>query len=334
MMSKSEPTLQCLVQDFFVHYLSAQKNVSSRTIESYRDAIKLFLKFISSEKNTKVCNLALEDITTDSILDFLNYLEEVRGNHPRSRNARLAVIKSFFNYISIRCPSHLDRIRKILSIPRKKYDTPIMTYLERDEMETIMDSFDKDSFSGMRDFVLFTFMYNTGARLSEAINVTRADIDFNKSGTVLIHGKGRKQRKMPLWKSTVKLLKNWINSGHIEDCDYIFPNRKGECLTRSAVEGRLKIAVKAASKVDTGLIRKNITPHTIRHTTAMHLLQAGVDITIIALWLGHSSPKTTHIYVEADLQMKKEALSKVQPPQYKNKFYKATDQTLEFLNSM
>ncbi|HLE10982.1 MAG: hypothetical protein A2560_11840 [Bdellovibrionales bacterium RIFOXYD1_FULL_39_84] len=213
-MPKLEPTLQCLVQDFFVHYLTEQKNVSSRTIESYRDAIKLFLTFVASKKNNKVCNLALEDITVDGVLDFLNYLEKSRGNHPRSRNARLAVIKSFFNYISIRCPSHLNRIGKILSIPRKKYDTPIMTYLERDEVETIMDSVDKDSFSGMRDFALFTFMYNTGARVSEAINVKKADIDFSKSGTVHIHGKGRKQRKMPLWKSTSKLLKNWINSSY------------------------------------------------------------------------------------------------------------------------
>lgn len=202
------------------------------------------------------------------------------------------------------------------------------------EIEAIITSPDKSTFSGHRDYVMFMTFYNTGARVSEMTCLQYQDIYLENSAFVVIHGKGRKQRSVPLWKSTAKHIKEWCSRLSLKGSGSVFPNRHGKPLTRSGVEYRLRLAVTKASEQFPALRHRKISPHTVRHTTAMHLLQSGVDITVIALWLGHESPATTHMYVEADLKMKEQALKKIQDPSLGNVRYKAKDPVLAFLESL
>ena len=239
------------------------------------------------------------------------------------------------SFVSFKVPSRAEQVSRIMSICRKREDTPMMCYLTVEEMRAVIDSVDQTSFSGSRDFVLWSVMYNTGARVSEALSMKKSDLKLDgRIGSVKIMGKGRKLREMPLWASTVKILRNWMARPELAQTEMIFINRDGDPMTRSGVEDRLEMAVKIAQEVCPSLKNKNVSPHTIRHTTAMHLLKAGVKITVIALWLGHASPKTTHIYVEADIEMKEKALARLQTPNVRSVRYKANDSTLAFLQSL
>jgi len=334
MNNEFEISFSALIQDFFCQRLITQQNASPQTIASYRDTFRLFLQYTQERINKKPASFELTDIDAPLVLDFLDYLENERGNTPRSRNIRLAAIRSFLNYASYRNIEALSTIRTVLAIPLKRFDRPPFEYLSPEEMEAIITSPDKSTFSGHRDYIMFMTFYNTGARVSEITRLQYQDVYLENSAFVVIHGKGRKQRSIPLWRSTAKHMKNWCSRLTLKDSAPVFPNRNGKPLTRSGVEYRLRLAVTKASEQFPALRHRKISPHTVRHTTAMHLLQSGVDITVIALWLGHESPATTHMYVEADLKMKEQALKKVQDPSLENVRYKAKDSVLAFLENL
>ncbi len=332
---KIEQTLQFLIQEYFTHYLKNQKNVSDNTVASYRDTFLLFFEFAKENLKKDPTLIHLDDLNAENILSFLSWLEDSRGNQARTRNQRLAGIRGFLNFITFKLPSRLNQATRVRMIPPKRWDQFVLEYLSLDEVTSIIKSADQTTTSGSRDFILWTIMYNTGARVSEVINLKKTDFILSgKKGSVQIMGKGRKERIMPLWPSTVKALENWLCRPNMAESEKIFVNRTGEGLTRSGVEMRLSEAVKKASQSCVTLKSKKITPHTFRHTTAMHLLQSGVDITIIALWLGHASTKTTNVYTQADLKMKEKALSHLQNPEVRGQRYKPDSSTVSFLRSL
>jgi site-specific recombinase XerD len=334
-MSKNELeiSLSTLIQHFFCRRLITQRNASSQTIASYRDTFRLLFRYAQEKMKKAPAALQFEDLDADFVLKFLDYLEQERGNSERTRNLRLAAIRSFLRYVSYRLPGSLSTIQKVLAIPLKRFDRPSFEFLQREEVEAIITASEKTTFSGHRDFVMFMTLYNTGARVSEIIRLQVGDVCLESRASILIHGKGRKQRTVPLWNSTKHHLKKWrfrLES----DSGPLFPSRCGRPLSRAGVEYRLRLAVKKAAERFPSLEKRKISPHTLRHTTAMHLLQSGVDITVIALWLGHESPATTHMYVEADLTMKEKALQKLQDPSLKSVRYQASDSILSFLESL
>jgi site-specific recombinase XerD len=226
-------------------------------------------------------------------------------------------------------------IQKILNIPLKRYDRPQLGFLSREEIRGILDTPDVSTWSGRRDRVMFATLYNTGARVSELVSAKVGDLSYdNSSASLLLHGKGRKERTVPLWKETARALRTWLREVAADAPSPLFPNMAGKFMTRSGVEYRLRSILASAGKRYPSLKNRRISPHTFRHTTAMHLLQSGVDITVIALWLGHESPVTTHMYVEADLIMKERALAKVQEPGNKQARYRASDKLLQFLEAL
>lgn len=323
-----------LIQDFFCKRLIDQQNVSARTVASYRDTFRLLLQF--AEQDTRKCPtyLTLDDLSAPFILAFLNSLEQERGNSARTRNIRLAAIRSFMRYVAMKDPACLPAIQRVLAIPLKRFDRPVLTFLSREEMQAVIEAPDNSTWNGHRDRVMFTIFYNTGARVSEITGLRVGDVLLERECAIRISGKGRKQRVIPLWKKTVAGLKKWMAriDGNAEAP--VFPNHMGKPLSRSGVEYRLRVAIKRATSKCPSLQGRRISPHTLRHTTAMHLLQAGVDITVIALWLGHETPSTTHLYVEADLSMKERALEKLQEPPATRVRYQPSDRILAFLESL
>lgn len=323
-----------LLQEFFTECLGRQRNVSPQTVASYRDAFMLLLRFAEEQLKKRPTDLCISDLDGPFVLNFLDHLEQERHVTIRTRNNRLAAIRSFMRYASLRDLASLPHIQRVLAIPMKRFDRPAIEFLSREEMQTILNAPDTSTWSGHRDQVLFTMLYNTGARVSEITGLTVDRLTLGQTPSVLLHGKGRKQRTMPLWKSTAKLIEEWFRRTAPNQSDPVFPNRFGSHMSRSGVEDRLQILVLKATERCPSLRRRDISPHTVRHTTAMHLLQSGVDITVIALWLGHESPATTHLYMEADLAMKEKTLSKLQPPDVTQARFHATDDLLAFLKSI
>jgi len=323
-----------LVQNFFCQRLIVQRNASAQTIASYRDCFRLLLKFIAGVKKISPTDLMFTDLEAPLILDFLDHLEKKRGNSIRTRNNRLAAIRSFMRYASLQEPSCLLSAQRVLAIPMKRFERPLIDFLTHGEVQTIIDAPDLSTWSGHRDHIMIATLYNTGARVSEIINLQIGHLVVGRKCYLKINGKGRKQRAVPLWKNTAAKLKKWLVRVDNSPEAPIFPNRMGKALSRAGVEYRLREAVRKATKHCPSLIGRRISPHTLRHTTAMHLLQSGVDITVIALWLGHESPATTHLYVDADLTMKERALSKIQEPSIKASRYVPTDDLLAFLESL
>lgn len=330
----SEISFSTLVQEFFCQCLMAQRNASGQTIASYRDTFRLLFQYTQKITGKAPATLELTDLDANLILGFLDHLEKERGNSVRSRNARLAAIRSFMHYASYKNPCSLSTIQQVLAIPMKRYDQPMLAFLSREEVEAIISAGNKTIWSGHRDSVMFLTLYNTAARVSEIINLKVADVSFGNGSSIHIHGKGRKQRTVPLWKSTATRLKEWLARLKPMANSPLFPNRNSDPLSRSGVEYRLRVAIQKAAKRCETLKNRHISPHIFRHTTAMHLLQSGIDITVIALWLGHESPSTTHMYIEADLSMKEQALKKLQGPSLKGLRYKASDSILNFLESL
>lgn len=298
-----------LLQRYFCSYLINQRRLSNHTIASYRDMFRLLLPFIATQQNKPVSKLRLADMNAEIILLFLQYLEENRGNKVTTRNARLAAIHSFLSYAAVEEPQALPVIQRVMAIPEKRTDHFLFECLEKNEIDALLKVQDLTSWFGQRDHILLLTLYNTGARVSEITRVQLKDIDLQKQKAIHLHGKGRKERIIPLWAETITVLKNWINNIESTPESPLFPNRYGAAMTRFGVRQRLHCAVKDASNICPSLKGKHITPHTIRHTTAMSLLQSGVDLTVIALWLGHEKIETTHQYMEANLEMKKKALA-------------------------
>jgi site-specific recombinase XerD len=330
----SASSFPVLLQEFFCNHLIAQRNLSTQTVASYRDTFRLLLPFTQARIKKVPSKLDLDDIDSPLILAFLDHLVKDRGNLARTRNVRLAAIRSFCHYAAVKEPTFLSNTQRILAIPMKRFDRPLLGFLSRQEIEAIIQAPDKSTRSGHRDQVMFSTFYNTGARISEIIAMTSGDIFLGSSNHVKIHGKGRKERAVPLWKNTAKLIGVWIRRINPNTASRVFSNRLGQPLTRSGIEHRLDMAVCKASDSCPSLKEKNITVHSLRHTTAMHMLQSGIDITTIALWLGHESISTTHLYIEADMLMKQRALEKVTEPSIKSGRFRASDKVLAFLDSL
>ena len=324
-----------LVQDFFLRRLVQQRGASARTIESYRDAFRLLLAFVEQRTGKPPCALQLSDLDAPLVLDFLDYLEAERGNSVRTRNARLAAIHSFMHYASVRDPSTLPVTQRVLAIPSKRVDRPVLGYLNREQVAAILDAPDRSTWSGHRDAVMLATTYNTGARVSEIIGLRGRDVLLDRQMAVHLHGKGRKERVIPLWKSTASQLRGWLERIDPPPQASVFPNRAGRPLTRSGVRDRLERAVAAAEQHCPSLRGQRVTPHTLRHSCAMHLLQSGTDLAVIALWLGHASPATTHEYLEADLATKEAVLQRLTDPATPGtRRYHPGDRLLAFLDDL
>ena len=276
----------------------------------------------------------LADITPSLILAFLDHLEVDRHNAVRSRNARLAALRSFLKFAGRRDVASLHVVEQALGVPMKRFERPMLGFLSRDEMLAVIGH-PGIGWASQRDCLLMALMYNTGARVSEVIGVKVSDVVLDTSACVHLHGKGRKARSVPLWRSTVKAVRHWLKlNPDLGPTSALLPNRSGDPMTRSNVTQRMALAVQTAIQTMPSLEKRAISPHTIRHTTAMHLLQSGVEISVIALWLGHESPTTTHQYVEADLVMKEKALARLQDPDVPARRFKATESLLEFLKGL
>jgi site-specific recombinase XerD len=329
------PTFDNLIQGFFCCRLIEQQGVSRHTVQAYRDTFRLLLAYLPWRLGKSLSDLALTDLDAANVIAFLDHLQAERGNSPRTRNARLMALRSFVSYAVSRDPTALPLANRVLAIPAKRHDKPLLGYLTREEMQAVLAAPDAKTWAGQRDRALFAVMYNTGARVSEAIGLRQNDYNTGHDGRSLcIRGKGRKQRVVPLWKQTASVLTQWLKRLPSNSDGPLFPNARERPLSRSGVEDRLEAAVNKASEVCPSLRKKNVSPHTIRHTTAMHLLQSGVDLTVIALWLGHESPETTHQYVEADLKMKEEVLSKAQGVPVEEARYQPKPKVLEFLDGL
>jgi integrase/recombinase XerD len=329
------PSFAMLVQRFFTEHLTHHRSVSPRTVAAYGDTFRLLLRFTEQHTGKAPSRLKLIDLDAKLVLAFLDHLELARKNGARSRNARLAALRSFLKYAAHHDLSALGVIEQALAVPMKRFDRPILGFLTRQEVQAILDAPDMSTWAGQRDNALFTLLYNTGARISEIIDLRVENLILDKSPSVHLIGKGRKERTVPLWRSTVTVMRAWKRRmGDTADNTPMFPNRSGAAMSRSNVTQRLALAVAAAAKQHPQLLTRSISPHTFRHTTAMHLLQSGVDITVIALWLGHESPSTTHMYIEADLAMKERALGKLQPPAKATMRYKPPDRLMQFLQGL
>ena len=328
------PSFASLVQQFFTEYLVAQRALSPCTVACYRDAMMLFLGFAGRKLGKGPSALRLVDIQPDLILAFLDHLERERHNAVRSRNLRLTALRAFLKFAGRRDVSALHVVEQALAVPMKRSDTPMLGYLTREEMLAVLGQ-PGSGWTSQRDHLLLAMLYNTGARVSEIIGVRVLDVVLEGAACVHLHGKGRKERSVPLWKSTVQEVRAWLRiNPRLRGDVALLPNRDGLAMTRCNVSQRLDLAVALAATRLPSLTKKRVSPHSLRHTTAMHLLQSGVPFNVIALWLGHESPSTTHLYVEADLEMKRRTLDSVQPPKNKRRMVRPNDPLMRFLENL
>jgi site-specific recombinase XerD len=321
-----------LLQTFFVHHLASHKRASLQTIAAYRDCFRLLLGFLHRRRGLEPARLVLTDVGPDTVLSFLDHLEKERANSIRSRNARLAAIRSFFRFVALAAPEAIGQVTRILAIPVKRIDRRLVGYLTRPEVEAILAAPDRTQRTGRRDHALLVTLYNSGARVSEIVALRRGDVEFGATTVLHLRGKGRKERAVPLWPKTSRALRAWFME--IDPAGPAFPNARGHPLSRFGVRYRLTCAVTRAASKCTSLQAKSVTPHVLRHTTAMHLLQSGVDPAVIALWLGHERLETTHVYLEADLASKQRALDKFAPAGPSSGRFNASDSLLAFLQAL
>jgi site-specific recombinase XerD len=328
------PSFAALVQKFFTEHLVAQRAVSPQTVACYRDALMLFLDFASRKLGKVPTAMRLADVQPDLILAFLDHLEHDRHNAVRSRNLRLTALRAFLKFAARRDVTSLHDVERALAVPMKRFERPMLGFLTRAEMVEVLGQ-PGQTWSSQRDHLLLAMLYNTGARVSEIIGVRVVDVVLDGGACVHLHGKSRKLRSIPLWKSTVLEIRAWLRlNPSLRGEATLIPNRDGQAMSRSNVAQRLALAVGRAAVAQPSLLKKRVSPHTLRHTSAMHLLQSGVPFNVIALWLGHESTTTTHRYVEADLAMKEKALARLQAPDTKMGRYKAPDSLMRFLQTL
>lgn len=333
-IARKAPSFAELVQQFFTEYLVAQRAVSPRTVACYRDALMLFLDFASHKLSKAPTALCLADIQPELILAFLTHLEHERHNAVRSRNLRLTAIRAFLKFAGRRDLSSLYTVERALAVPMKRFERPILGHLTREEMLAVLGQ-PGSTWTSQRDHLLLVMLYNTGARVSEIIGVRVADVVLDAVACVHLQGKGRKQRSVPLWKSTAQEIHAWLKRNpDLPAHAPLLPNRQGHAMTRCNVSQQLAFAVSKATARAPSLAKKRVSPHTLRHTTAMHLLQSGVPFNVIALWLGHESTTTTHRYVEADIAMKQKALARLDAPDIRMRRFLAPDPLLRFLQTL
>ena len=295
------------VRRFLLEHLVGELNLARNTQASYRDALALLLPYAAEEAGQSVDQLAIEHLSVENLRQFLGHLEQGRGCSTATRNQRLAAVHALARFISTRSPEHIAWANQILTIPFKKAGKVTVPYLDKFEMDALLAAVDRRSRQGSRDYALLLFLYNTGARADEVAHVAVANLDLGRSPSVRLQGKGGKSRLCPLWPATVGLLAALV-SGR-EPHQRAFINRCNQPMTRFGVYALVKRCVRRAGQKLPSLLAKRVSPHTIRHTTAVHLLRAGVDINTIRAWLGHVSLDTTNIYAEVDLEMKAKALA-------------------------
>jgi len=333
-MTKSECTIARHLKHFLTEHLLQTRGRSLHTVHSYRDALCLLLRHLQEKHGIAPHRVTVADLSPERVLGFLNELQHSRKSSNATRNLRLAAIRTFAIYLQKKEPTLTGDLAGLLAIPSKKTTSKVFGFLTRDEMEAVLDAPDADTWSGKRDRALFAAMYNTGVRVSEIANARVSDVTLTSGGVFNFTGKGRKERVLPLWKRTVTTLRKWIAANHLRQDQPLFANARGQAMTRSGVEKRLQDAVRKAGKTCPSIRTKRVSPHTLRHTNAMHLLQAGVDITVIAMWLGHESIETTHRYITADLELKEKALKTLQPPSGGTFRFRPDDELLKFLQSL
>lgn len=329
-MTALAPTLQ----KFFTDRLAVQRGASPNTIAAYRDAFRLLLDRVHTTTGITPAQLDLSDLDADTITAFLTHLERDRANSVPTRNARLAAIHSFYAFAAFEHPEHAALIQRVLAIPTKRHDKAIVTWLTDTELHALVTAPDTTTWFGRRDHTLVVTAAQTGLRVSELTALTLDRVSLAAGAHVTCLGKGRKHRATPLTATTVKTLRPWLDERGGSSTDPVFPTRQGRPLSTDAVAKLLTKHVHAAAADCPSLTAKNVTPHTLRHTAAMRLLHAGVDIATIALWLGHESIETTGIYLHADMTLKQKAIDRTTPIGGKPGRYQPPDELIAFLEAI
>ena len=322
------------MQAFFTERLIGQRRASTHTIAAYRDTLRLLLGFTAARTGTPPCRLDIAELDAPLIAAFLDHIEHKRGNSIRTRNARLAAIHSLFGFAALRHPEHAADIARVLAIPAKRGDQTIVTFLTDDEASALLAAPDRATRTGRRDHAWILLAIQTGLRASEITSLTCKDVHLGTAPYVACHGKGRKDRITPLTPGTVTTLRAWLAERAGRPDDPLFDTIRGGPMSHDALQQRLTLHAAAAGQSCPGLTSKKVTPHVLRHSAAMALLRAGVDITVIALWLGHESVTTTQIYLQADMALKQQALDRTTPPASTPGRYKPPDQLLAFLEAL
>jgi site-specific recombinase XerD len=329
------------VRRFLAEHLVGERNLSRNTQKSYRDTLCLLLPFVAAGAGRRIDQLRVEDLSADRVRAFLRSLSETRGCGPATLNQRLAAVHSLGHFIGLHCPEHLQWCGEIRAVRGKKTSRPLIGYLEKEEMDALLAAPDRTREQGRRDHAVLVFLYNTGARADEAAHVLVGDLDLGATpgrdpSSVLIRGKGNKQRRCPLWATAVSELLTLV--ARRPAAEHVFRNRRGQPLTRFGIHALVERYAKAVAATRPSMAKKRVSPHTIRHTTATHLLRAGVDINTIRAWLGHVCLSTTNIYAEVDLEVKAKALSACevgdQDPEKPNQPYREDKGLMEFLKTL
>lgn len=331
---KMSAEFPALLESFFTRRLITQRRASPHTIASYRDTFRLLIHFAQKKVGKPPSRLTLDDLNAPFLGFFLDDLEAGRANSARSRNLRLTAIRSFFRYAALEAPQHAGVIQRVLAIPSKRQPRPLVGFLTRTEIDAVLAAPRRDTWLGRRDHALLLTALQTGLRLSEITSLRQQDISLRAGAHVRCEGKGRKERCTPLTKSTGAVLAAWIKEQGQDDSRILFPSARGGRLSADAVQHLVTKHVATARRSCKSLRQKRVSPHVLRHTSAMELLQAGVDRAVIALWLGHESVETTQIYLDADLALKEQALAKVAPVAAKAKRFQPDDKLLSFLKSL
>ncbi len=320
------------LQAWFTERLITQRNSSPETIAAYRDAFRLLLRFAHEQTGKQPFELDIDDLDAPLIGAFLTHLEADRGNGPRTHNARLGAIHSFYRYCALEHPEHAHTIARVMAIPTKRYERNTVSYLDRDEIAALLAAPDKGTWLGRRDHTLLALMIQTGVRVSELIGLRVGDVHLGTAAHIRILGKGRKRRATTLTAELVKVLRAWINERHGQPQEPLFPTRQGRPLSRYTIG--VVVSKHAGAANCPSLNAKRVTPHTLRHSNAMLLRAKGVDIATIALWLGHESTQTTHIYEHADPKLKEQAIARTAALGTKPGRYRPSDALLAFLDGL
>lgn len=327
-------SLSALIQRFFTDRLYNQMEASPHTIASYRDTFRLLLTFAREQTGKSPTALGVDDLNVELIGLFLDQIEAVRKNSARSRNTRLAAIRSFFRFVALHEPAYLHHCQRILSMPSKRYVRRGVEFLNAEEMQALLTAPDRSTWVGRRDHALLTLALQTGLRVSELVKLKCRDVVLETGAHVRCEGKGRKQRATPLRRETVAVMSKWLKERRGQDDATLFPSLRGDHMSRDALEHLVKRHVKTAAQCCSSLVGKRVSPHVLRHSTAMDLLHHGIDQTVIALWLGHESVETTQAYIHADMKLKEKALAKMSSLSIKTERYKPDDQLLHFLENL
>lgn len=336
-MKSNTPIFQVLLQNFFLQRMIQQRKFSAETINSYRDTFRIYLLFLSERFGINAISVELKHLDLEYIQEFCMYLEINRKNKAVTINNRLAAIRSFLQYVAEMAPEYSGIVKRAFMIPFQKHEIATMDFITKDEFNSMIETCNSNTSLGARDKLMLLVLYNSGVRVSELLGLKISDIkdaDIPNGTCIVIQGKGRKQRVVPLWKSTSVYVRKYININELTFDNKLFTNKNGEELTRSGVRFRIEKIVEDASKLSPSLFEKKITSHSFRHSVAMNLLTAGVDISTIAIWLGHNSIETTHKYMVADIDIKRKAMENAGVADDSSYDYKPSSDILNFLNSL